>query len=168
MAKGLWTVLNVDNVEKSVEFYKALGFKPAIEKMEMPGMPVASMGTIDFGGCGFVLWNKNIVPPDQPADTRAWVSGDLGKGVMFGIGVPNAEKYWANAQKMRAQVDQPLEAQPFGGKQFTVVDLDGYVINISDKFPGASPPKKAKKAVKKVAAKAKSTARKVVGKGKRK
>ena len=28
MAKGLWPVINVDNVEKTVEFYKAIGLNP--------------------------------------------------------------------------------------------------------------------------------------------
>lgn len=160
MAKGLWTVLNVDNVEKSLEFYKALGLKTAVETLDMPGMPAAPMGSIDFGESGLVLWNKNIVPPDQPADTKAWVSGDLGKGVLFTIGVANAQKIWANAQKIRAEIDQPLEAQPWGGHEFTIVDLDGYVLNFSDKFPGPSKvtkaKSKAKRAVKKVVNKAKA------------
>lgn len=168
MAKGLWVVLNVDNVEKSAEFYKSLGFKARIETIDMPGMPAASMGSIDCGGSGLVLWNKNVVPENQPADTKAWVSGELGKGVLFSVGVPNAEKVWAKAQNVRAEVEQPLAKQPWGGQEFTIIDLDGYVINVTDKFPGASPPKKAKKTVKKVATKAKSTARKVVGKAKRK
>lgn len=167
MAKGLWPVLNVDNVEKSVEFYKALGLKARSEKMDMPGVGSATMGTIEIGDSGLIFWNKNLVPADQPADTKAWVSGELGKGVLLTIGVPNAQKVWANAQKLRAEVDQPLEAQPWGGHGFTLVDNDGYVVNITDKFPGGPAPK-AKKTVKRVAAKAKSTARKVVGKGKRK
>ena len=168
MAKGLWVVLNVDNVDKSLEFYKGLGLKTSVDSIDLPGLPSAPMGSVETGGSGLVLWNKNIVPPDQPADTKAWVSGELGKGVLFTIGVPNAQKTWANAQKLRAEVEQPIRDQPWGGREFTIVDLDGYVINVSDKFPGPSPPKKAKKAVKKVATKAKTTARKVVGKAKRK
>ena len=154
MAKGLWTVLNVDNVEKSVEFYKGLGLKTSLEWMDIPGMPRAPMGSVEAGGeSGLVLWNKNIVPPDQPADTKAWVSGELGKGVLFTIGVANAQKLWTNAQKVRAEVEQPLREQPWGGREFTVVDLDGYVINVSDKFPGP-PPKTAKRAKKAKVAKA--------------
>ena len=148
MAKGLWPVLNVDNVEKSVEYYKALGLKARVDPMEMPGMPTAQVGTIQVGDSGLIIWNKHLVPADQPADTKAWVSGDLGKGVLFTVGVPNAQKVWANAQKLRAEVDQPLETQPWGGHGFTIVDNDGYVINITDKFPDMSPPKKAVKKAK--------------------
>ena len=161
MAKGLWPVINVDNVEKSVEFYKAIGLKTKVEMMEMPGMPPAAMGTIETGDSGIIVWSKHVVPPDQPADTRAWVSGDLGKGVLFTIGVPNAQKLWTNAQKLRAEIDQPYEAQPWGGGGFNFVDLDGYVFNVTDKFPGP-PPKKATKKVKAAARKVKK-----VVKGKR-
>lgn len=164
MAKGVWTILNVDNVDKSVEFYKALGLRTKVEPMELPGLPPASMGSIDLGGSGVLFWNKNIVPPDQPANTRAWVSGELGKGVMVVLGVPNAQKLWTNVQRLGVTIELPLREQPWGGREFTFVDNDGYVVNVTDKFPDAPKPKKA---VKKVTAKAKSTARKVVGKGKR-
>jgi uncharacterized glyoxalase superfamily protein PhnB len=143
MAKGLWPVLNVDNVEKSVEFYNGIGVKAKVEAMEMPGMPSTTYGSIELtNDAGIILWNKHNVPPDQPEDTKAWVSGDLGKGVLLTIGVPNAQKAWASAQKIRAEVDTPLEPQPWGGHGFNVVDPDGYVVNVTDKFPGA-PPKKA-------------------------
>lgn len=167
MAKGLWVVLNVENVEKATEFYKALGLNARLEKMDVPGMPSAPVGTVEFADSGFTLWNKHLVPSDQPADTRAWVTGELGKGVLFTVGVPNVQKVWTNAQKLRAQIDQPLDEQPWGGHGFTFVDLDGYVISVSDKFPGASPARKAKKAVKRVAAKAKKTVRKVATKAKK-
>jgi len=154
MAKCLWPVINVDNVEKSVEFYKAIGLKTRVEKMDIPGMPPAMMGSIASGDSGIVIWNKHIVPPDQPADTRAWVAGDLGKGVLFTIGVPNAQKLWTNAQKIRAEIDQPFEAQPWGGNGFTFVDPDGYVVNVSDKLPGPAPKKGAAKRSSKPKAKA--------------
>lgn len=161
MAKGLWTVINVDNVEKSVEFYRALGLKARVDDAGIPGMDGVKIGTLDLGGSGLVIWNKHVVPEDQPEDTQAWVSGDLGKGVLFTLGVPNAQKLWPNVQKIRAEVDQPLEEQPWGGHGFTVVDPDGYVINISDRSPDMTP----KKATKKVAKKTKTAAKK--GKGKR-
>lgn len=154
MAKGLWVVLNVDNVDKSLEFYRSLGLKTASESQG----PM-SWGTVTATpDCGLVLWNKNTLGPDQPADTRAWLTGELGKGVLLTLGVPNAEKLWAKAQAVRATVDQPLREQEWGGREFTVVDPDGYVVNISDRFPGPPPKKaarKAKTAAKRPAAKAK-------------
>lgn len=165
-AKGLWVVLNVDNVEKSVEFYKGLGLKVKAETMEMPGVGVATMGTLEMGDSGLIFWGKHNVPADQPADTKAWVSGELGKGVLVTLGVRDATKLWPNAQKIGAQIESPLEAQPWGGHGFNLVDLDGYVVNVTDKFPGEPPKRKAakkavKRAVKKVAGKAKRAAGKV-------
>ena len=156
MAKGLWPVINVDNVEKSVEFYKTIGLKATVEDADMPGAEGMTFGAINTGNeSGVIIWNKHNVPPDQANDTKAWVSGDLGKGIMLTIGVPNAQKCWTNAQKIRAEVDTPIEAQPWGGHGFNVVDPDGYVINITDKFPGmSSPKKKIARAAKKVARKA--------------
>ena len=165
MAKGLWPVINVSNVEKSVEFYKALGLKAVVDTMAMgEGMPAMTFGTLDFGESGIIIWDKHNMPPDQPEDTKAWVSGDLGKGVLFTIGVANAQKSWANAQKIRAEIDTPIEAQPWGGHGFNVVDPDGYVVNITDKFPG--PPTPRKKAAKKAKAPARK-AKKSAGKKRR-
>lgn len=167
MAKGLWPVINVDNVQKSVEFYKGLGLDAEIERMDMPGMPPADMGSVATGDSGLVIWSKHAVPPGQAEDTRAWVSGELGKGVLFTVGVPNAKKLWDNAQAMRAEVDQPLEAQPWGGHAFTVVDPDGYVVSFTDKFPGP-PPKPRKRAKAKATGKsAKKGAKKAASKAKR-
>jgi len=163
MAKGLWPVINVDNVEKSVEWYNGVGLKATVEDMDMPGSPPGGkFGMIDGGDWGVIIWNKHMVPPDQPEDTKAWVSGDLGKGVLFTFGVPNAKNAWAKAQKIRAEVDTPLEAQPWGGHGFNVVDPDGYVVNITDKFPAMSPPPK------KATAKPKAKATKGKAKPKRK
>ncbi|HEX2022284.1 MAG TPA: VOC family protein [Candidatus Thermoplasmatota archaeon] len=163
MAKGLWVVLNVDNVEKSVEFYKRLGLKAG----------TASMGPMTWGyvnttspDAGLVLWNKNATPPDpQPADTRAWLSGELGKGVVLTLGVPNAQKTWEKAQAAGAAVDQPLEGQPWGGQSFTLVDPDGYVVSFQDKFPGGGAPsrKPAGRKARKVAPKARRAVTKKKG-----
>jgi len=152
-------VINVDNVSKSVEFYNNIGVKATEDDAQMPGMPSATVGTINVGDSGIIIWNKHNIPPDQPEDTRAWTSGELGKGVLFTIGVPNAKKVWEKVQKARVEVDTPIEAQPWGGHGFNIVDPDGYVINITDKFPGMTPPKKVARAAKKVV-------RKVTGKSK--
>ncbi|HET6404731.1 MAG TPA: VOC family protein [Candidatus Thermoplasmatota archaeon] len=164
MAKGLWVVLNVDNVDKSVEFYKGLGLKAGTESQE--GL---SWGTVFTSSpdAGLILWNKNVVAPAQPEDTRAWLSGELGKGVVVALGVPNAVKLWEKAEAARITIDQPLRAQEWGGHEFTFVDPDGYLVNVTDKFPGAPPKRSAKKATKRLAKKAKAATRKVARKAKR-
>lgn len=153
MAKGLWVLLNVDNVDKSIEFYKAIGLKA---KSESQG--AWSWGTVETASpdTGIVLMNKNDIAPGQAADTRAWLSGELGKGVLLTIGVPNVDKAWAKAQAARATVEQPLREQEWGGKEFSLLDPDGYVLNFTDRWPGQET--KPKKAAKKVAKKAKAVA----------
>lgn len=151
MAKGQWVILNVDNVDKSLEFYKSLGLRAKRESMD--GMTFGSLTTTTDSG--ILLWNKHTIAPGQAEDTRAWVSGDLGKGVMVSIGVPDARKAWDKAQAARVTVDQPLRDQEWGGREFTVVDPDGYVVNVTDRFPGAPTttkrPAKARKAAKRAA-----------------
>lgn len=158
MAKGLWPVLNVANIDKTTEFYKALGLRAKSE--EMPG--VGTFASIELApNTGIVFWPKDNIAPGQAADTRAWLSGELGKGVLFSIGVANATKTWEKVKALRFDVDQPLRAQEWGGNEFTVVDPDGYVINVTDRFPGPTlTPKKAKpKTAKPKTAKKKTTKR---------
>lgn len=139
MANGLWPVINVSNVDKSVEFYKSLGLRTRMEHMG----PMR-WANVDVGDSGLMIWPKDDVAPDQPADTRAWLSGELGKGVLFILGVPNADKTWQKAQAARANVDTPIKEQDWGGKAFNLIDPDGYVICFMDKFPNAPGRKAAK------------------------
>lgn len=144
MAKGLWVILNVDNVDKSVEFYRSLGLKAGTDSAGPMSWGYVNTSSAD---AGLVLWNKNNVAPGQAEDTRAWVSGELGKGVLITLGVSSVDKVWQKAQSARVTIDQPLREQEWGGKEFTFVDPDGYVVNVTDRFPGdagTTTPKKAR------------------------
>ncbi len=150
MAKGVFPLVNVSNLDKSLEFYGGLGLKT---RRETEG-PMA-WGTVLSGDGAMLVVPKDIEPQmEQPADTRAWLTGELGKGVLIQFGVANAEKAWAKAQELRATVDAALQEQPWGGMGFRVVDPDGYVIAVSDKFPVAPRRKPARKAAAKPAGKA--------------
>jgi catechol 2,3-dioxygenase-like lactoylglutathione lyase family enzyme len=159
MAKGFWVILNVGNVDKSVEFYKGLGLKAARESGD--GMEWGTV-TTSLSDAGIVLWPKSALGPGQAPDTMAWLSGELGKGVLIGLGVPNARKTWERAQASHATIDTPLREQEWGGHEFNVVDPDGYVLNVTDKFPGMTKParKKVTATTKKAKAKAKTVVRK--------
>jgi catechol 2,3-dioxygenase-like lactoylglutathione lyase family enzyme len=132
MAKGLWPVLNVENVDKSIEFYKLLGLRA--KKETAMDMTWGSVTVSD--DAGLTLWNRRQTGPnqDQP-DLQSWLSGDLGKGVLVTIGIPNAKKVWDKVSNM-VPVDQALREEPWGGRSFSVVDPDGYVVSLMDKFPG--------------------------------
>lgn len=153
MAKGLWPVLNVSDLDKSLEFYKGLGLRTSRETVD--GMGWAS---VELGESGLVLWPKSQLAADQPADTREWLSGELGKGVLFMLGVPNARRVWEKARTMRVDVDVPLREAESGGWEFTVLDPDGFVIGITDRFPEATKSAKRSKASKPKPAAARKTA----------
>lgn len=149
LANGISPLLNVSSLDKSIEWYKGLGLKTT--RGSESGM---EWGTVVSGPGVLMLFPKDKIVDGQPADTSAWLQGELGKGVLLTIGVPNARKTWEKAQAMRASVDVPLQEEPWGGWSFHLVDPDGYVIGFADKFPSATPKKaRAKKAAKKPAKK---------------
>lgn len=154
LAKGIHPLINVSNLDKSLEFYKGIGLKTSKETAgDM------TWGSVSSGDASLMLYPKAVLAPHQPADTHAWLSGDLGKGVVISVGVPNATKLFEKAKSFGATIDQPLNDAPWGGKEFMVNDPDGYVIAFQDKFPAGarktktparSPTKKATKGAKSV------------------
>lgn len=147
MANGIYPLINVSNLDKTLEWYKGIGLKVNREVMG----PM-EYGNVVSGEGSMLLFPKDGTPTrPQPADTQAWLSGELGKGVMLQIGVPNAKRSWEKAQAMMIDVDEPLTENPWGGFGFRVVDPDGYVVAVSDKFPGVPPKKTAKPAPRRVA-----------------
>lgn len=154
--KGLWIVLNVDDVDRSLAFYKLLGLKA--RRSEMGGMAWGEVPVVEDGG--FILWNKNAVGSGQDeAAVRAWVTGELGKGVMLNVGVASAARVWPKVEG-KVAVEQALtDDEMSGGKTFTVLDPDGYVVCVMDKWPGEPAKKKASaKRAKGAAKKAKGAA----------
>lgn len=147
MASGIFPLLNVSNLDKTVEWYRNLGLKA--QKGSEGGMEWA---TVEAGGNPLVLFPKDASVENQPPDTQAWLSGELGKGVLINIGVADARKVWAKAQLARMDVDLPLTEMPYGGREFWLVDPDGYVIVIADKFPGDGEKKKSVKPAKRAKA----------------
>lgn len=150
MASGISTMLNVSNLEKSVEFYKGLGLKAKVNRMGDMTWGEVWSGTQSLG-----LADKNV----GPAAGDPWLAGELGKGVLLNVFVPNATKTYEKAKAMRAPVESELDAQPWGGKGFMINDPDGYVLMFSDKDWNMAAPKKAKTAARKPARK--SAAKKV-------
>lgn len=132
MAKGIFPLINVSNLDKSLEFYKSIGLRTRLQSAG----PMR-WGEIVSGDGSLIVIPKDMKGiPEQPADTAEWLSGELGKGVMINIGVTNTLKHWKMAQEMRVTVDTEYQAEPWGGHSFTVVDPDGYVVALSEVFPG--------------------------------
>ena len=130
MVNGIFPLVNVDNLDKSIEFYKALGLKTS--KVTMGPMTWAN---VNSGDATLMLFPKHEIAPDQPADTRAWLSGELGKGVVIQMGVPNAQKTYEKAKSNGFTIDETIRDAEWGGKMFMVNDPDGYEIAIVDRLP---------------------------------
>ncbi|HLE97988.1 MAG TPA: VOC family protein [Candidatus Thermoplasmatota archaeon] len=138
MAATLGVVLNVGNVDKSVELYKLLGLRFRREAFEGVGFAVA-----DIGGA-----TLTIFPNESPwldADDRAWMRGDLGKGVLVGIETKDVRKIWGKVERSGWEIDQALGAQVGMENMFMIVDPDGYVVSVSEPFRQAKQKPAAKK-----------------------
>lgn len=167
MASGIFTILNVANLDRSIAFYKGLGLKTRIDSAPMGELTMRWL-TVTSGPEHALMLFEREFPGADPEDV-AWASGDVGKGVLVNIGVPNAQKTHA-AAKAAGGKPEDLMPNPWGGHSFNVADPDGYYLNLSDRFPPADRPSKksARKAGRKSAKKgARKSAKKASKKARR-
>lgn len=156
MAATSSVFLNVKDIQKSLAFYKALGFRVAKEWKDEETGKVA-YADLSLQGADFGI--GDVASNDDP-EFQKWVSTPLGAGVMVNFTVGNVDRFYENAQKSGATVEMPITDRPYG-RMFIVNDPDGYTISFMTE------PKKravAKKAVKKVAKKAKKAVAKASAK----
>lgn len=149
MATTISPILNVNDIQKSIKFYKALGFKM--------GKPWKSKGVLvytdaTFRGAEIGLANIHSNPD---ADFQKWVATPLGAGVMLNFSTTGINAIHAAAVKAGATIESPPMDVDYG-RMFTLNDPDGYTLTF-----GQPPTKKAaKKAAKKPKKAAKKTAKK--------
>lgn len=130
MAKGFHVLQHVASVDRTLEWYKGLGFKGRTRSMG----PM-SWGEVDFHPDGGLV----IFPmehPDYPAENLSWLQGPLGHGLILTVGVTDAERVWTKAQASGAKVDEPLQPNPWGGFSCQLEDPDGYIVSFIDRYPG--------------------------------
>ena len=119
-------MFNVRDVDRSVQFYRALGFttrwrwKADDGKLAYAGVgiggAVIALGRIWTGEGGGVY-----------RDYQKWVSTPLGAGVIVNVELRNVEGVYAKAKKARATIESRLRDWPYG-TAFTINDPDGYVV----------------------------------------
>lgn len=125
--KGLISVMfNVRDVERSVAFYRALGFTV---RWKWEG----DDGRLAYAGVGIgdaVIALGRILRGAGGGSYRGyqkWVSTPLGAGVIVNVELRNVEAIYARARKSKATIESGLRRWPYG-TAFTVNDPDGYVV----------------------------------------
>ncbi len=118
--------LNVNNIDKSLEFYERLGFKVDNRyKDEATGATKFADLSLDGAELGL-----GSIQANDEAEFRAWVSTPLGAGVIVTFNVPNVDAVFATAKKSGATIETPLTDRPYG-RVFGVNDPDGYTVMFS-------------------------------------
>ena len=125
MKAEMSVMLNVEDVERSVKFYRSLGFDTRWEnKGDDDRLAYAGVGI------GDAVIALGRIPKDRRAmakDYADWVSTPLGAGVMITVELQDVEKIHAMAKKAKAPIDSPLSERLYG-TAFMVNDPDGYVV----------------------------------------
>jgi catechol 2,3-dioxygenase-like lactoylglutathione lyase family enzyme len=126
MKAEISVMFNVKDVDRSVEFYRSLGFttrwrwkgedgKLAYAGVGIGGAVIALGRITDFGGGG------------EYSNYRKWVSSPLGAGVITNVELRSVERLYARAKRARVKIESRLRAWPYG-TAFTINDPDGYVV----------------------------------------
>lgn len=125
--KGLLSVMfNVKNVDRSVAFYRSLGFTV---RWKWPG----DDGGLMYAGVGLgdaVIALGRITSWGRGGEYRGydkWVSTPLGAGVIVNVELRNVEGVYLRARKAKAKIESRLREWPYG-TAFTINDPDGYVV----------------------------------------
>lgn len=128
--------LNVSNIDKSLEFYRSIGFRVARTYKNDEGQ--VAWADLALQGAEFGLGH---IPSNDDPGFRQWVGTPLGAGVIVYFTVPNVDRYYKLAKDARATIEMEMTDRPYG-RMFTLNDPDGYTISfIQEKKPAARPKK---------------------------
>jgi catechol 2,3-dioxygenase-like lactoylglutathione lyase family enzyme len=125
MKAEMSVMLNVKDVNRSLSFYKSLGFE---SRWETAG----DDGHLNYAGVGIgdAVIALGRIPTDVKSmakDYADWVSTPLGAGVMVTVELDGVEELYKTAKKAKVTIDSPLSERLYG-TAFVVNDPDGYVV----------------------------------------
>ena len=120
---GLRLELFVDDIARSRGFYETvLGFAPS-------GEPGGGYVAMTKGSVTLSLNDRAQLPSDHPV--QALGGERLGRGVEIVLDVDDVEADFAQAKSL--QPGCSLAMQPWGLRDFRVIDPDGYYIRVSSR-----------------------------------
>ena len=121
--------LSVTNLEKSIRFYKTVGFKIEYERPENKFV-FLSLGEIQF--------MLQEISKDDKWDV-APLSYPFGNGINFQLEVDNVDKIYNSLKESNYKIAFEIEENWYrqndkilGNREFLVQDPDGYLIRLSE------------------------------------
>lgn len=118
-------MFNVKDVDRSVAFYRSLGFTSRWKwKGDDGKLDYAGVG---IGGAVFALGRITKNESREYREYRKWVSTPLGAGVIVNVELRAVERLYVKAKKAKVTIESRLREWPYG-TAFTINDPDGYVV----------------------------------------
>lgn len=115
-AEQLVVEVFVRDIGRSTDFYRSLGF----ELLR------------DDGAFVELTWESTKLFLDERVDLPAFTHPQANIRIM----VADVDAWWERAQRMSAPVFQPIADRPYGLRDFTILDPDGFGLRFATRLEG--------------------------------
>ena len=113
----------VNDVPKTIDFYKLLGFKVA---MSFPENETPAWAMMNCGKVNFMFQSFKSLGDDLPEIKR-----ENGGSLLLYMDIKEIRKFYASIKK-EVTVLKGLEKTFYGTTEFSILDLNGYVLTFAE------------------------------------